>query len=50
VTEVAPVKANITEYQLPNVVCGDCGEATRASLPAEIAGQLGPQLTALIAY
>ena len=50
VTEVPQVKAHITEYQLPNVVCGDCGKATRAPLPEEIAGQFGPQLTALIAY
>lgn len=50
VTEVPPVKAFVTEYQFPNVVCGDCGKATRASLPAEIAGQFGPQLTALIVY
>lgn len=50
VTEVPVVKAHITEYQFPNVVCGDCGAATRAPLPEEIAGQFGPQLTALIAY
>src|SRR5579859_8028222 len=50
VTEVPPVKAHITEYQFPNVVCGQCGKATRASLPEEIAGQFGRQLTALIAY
>jgi transposase len=50
VTEVPPVKAHITEYQFPAVVCGDCGKATRAPLPEEIAGQFGPQLTALIAY
>ena len=50
VTEVPPVKAHITEYQFPNVVCGRCGKATRAPLPEEIAGQFGPQLTALIAY
>jgi len=50
VTEVPPVKAHITEYQFPNVVCGQCGKATRAALPEEIAGQFGPQLTALIAY
>lgn len=50
VTEVPPVKAHITEYQFPNVVCGQCGKATRAPLPEEIAGQFGPQLTALIAY
>jgi transposase len=50
VTEAPPVKAHITEYQFPNVVCGHCGKTTRAPLPEEIAGQFGPQLTALIAY
>ncbi len=50
VTEVPPVKAHITEYQFPNVVCGHCGKTTRAPLPEEIAGHFGPQLTALIAY
>jgi transposase len=50
VTEVPPVKAHITEYQFPNVVCGECGKTTRAPLPEEIAGQFGPQLTALVAY
>ena len=50
VTEIPPMKAHITEYQLPNVVCGCCGKATRAPLPAEIAGHFGSQLTALIAY
>ena len=50
VTEVPPVKAHITEYQFPNVVCGCCGKVTQAPLPGEIAGQFGPQLTALVAY
>ena len=50
VTEVPPVKAHITEYQFPNVVCGQCGKTTHAPLPVEIAGQFGPQLTALVAY
>jgi transposase len=50
VTEVPPVKAHVTEYQFPNVVCGDCGKASRAPLPEEIRGDFGPQLTALIAY
>jgi hypothetical protein len=50
VTEVPPVKAHITEYQFPNVVCGRCGKTTHAPLPEEIAGQFGPQLTALVAY
>jgi len=50
VTEVPPVKAHITEYQFPNVVCGHCGKTTRAPLPEEIRGDFGPRLTALIAY
>ena len=50
VTEVPAVKAHIIEYQCPKVVCGHCGETTRAPLPAEVRGDFGPQLTALIAY
>jgi transposase len=50
VTEIPAVKAHITEYRFPNVVCGSCGKATRAPLPEGIAGRFGPQLTALIAY
>jgi transposase len=50
VTEIPAVKAHITEYQFPNVVCGHCRKATRAPLPEEMAGHFGPQLTALIAY
>ncbi|HEY6372439.1 MAG TPA: IS66 family transposase [Candidatus Sulfotelmatobacter sp.] len=50
VTEIPPLKAHITEYQLSNVVCGHCGKTTRAPLPAEIAGNFGSQLTALVAY
>src|SRR5215469_5674321 len=40
VTEVPPVKAHVTEYQFPNVVCGRCGKTTRASLPKQIRGEL----------
>ena len=50
VTEIPAVQARVTEYQMPKVVCGCCGRATRAALPEEIAGQFGPHLTALIAY
>jgi len=50
VTEIPAVKAHITEYQFPNVVCDDCGKTTQAPLPKEIAGDFGSQLTALIAY
>jgi hypothetical protein len=50
VTELPPIEAHITEYQCPRVVCPACGETTQASLPEEVEGQFGPQLTALIAY
>jgi transposase len=50
VTEIPPIQPHITEYQIPNVVCGHCGGITRAPLPEEIAGHFGPQLAALIAY
>lgn len=50
VTELPPIEAHITEYQCPQVVCPACGKTTQAPLPAEVAGQFGPQLTALIAY
>ncbi len=36
VTEIPPVQAYITEYQFPDVVCGNCGKTTQAPLPAEI--------------
>ena len=50
VTELPPIDAHITEYQCPQVVCPACGQTTQASLPDEVAGQFGPQLTALVAY
>jgi transposase len=50
VTEIPTVQAHITEYQFPHVVCGHCHHVTCAPLPGAIAGQFGPQLTALIAY
>jgi len=42
VTEIPPVKPHITEYQFPDVVCGQCGKATQAPLPQQIAGHFGP--------
>jgi len=50
VTELPPIEAQITEYQCPPVVCPGCGNTTHAPLPDDVAGQFGPQLTALIAY
>jgi transposase len=50
VTELPEIEAHITEYRCPLVVCPACGKTTQAPLPDEVAGQFGPQLTALIAY
>jgi len=50
VTELPPIEAHITEYRCHRRVCPVCGKMTQAPLPEEIAGQFGPQLTALIAY
>lgn len=50
VTELPPIEAHITEYRCHRIVCPVCGKTTQASLPEEIEGQFGPQLTALIAY
>ncbi len=50
VTELPPLEAHITEYRCHRIVCPACGKTTQASLPEDITGQFGPQLTALIAY
>src|SRR5271157_273748 len=48
VTELPRIEAHITEYQMHNVVCEDCGATTQAPLPPGAQGQFGPQLTALM--
>jgi transposase len=50
VTELPPIEAHITEYRCHRRQCPRCGHMTQASLPADVEGQFGPQLTALIAY
>ena len=50
VTELPPIDAHITEYRCHRRRCPACGATTQASLPDEMMGQFGPQLTALIAY
>jgi transposase len=50
VTELPAIEAHVTEYQCPGVVCPSCWTTTPAPLPADVVGQFGPQLTALIAY
>ena len=50
VTELPPIQARTIEYQCHRVVCPECGQGTRATVPEEAKGHFGPQLTALIAY
>jgi transposase len=50
VTELPHIEAHVTEYQMHSVVCAGCGKLTQAPLPPGVAGQLGSQLTALVAY
>lgn len=50
VTELPPIQVHITEYRCHRRRCRRCGHVTPAALPAEVVGQFGPQLTALIAY
>jgi len=50
VTELPPIEPHITEYRCHRRRCPACGTTTLASLPGDLAGQFGPQLTALIAY
>ena len=50
VTELPPVRAEVTEHQLYRVRCPRCGGETRASLPPEVpAGAFGPRLQAAVA-
>jgi transposase len=50
VSELPPIQARTIEYQCHRVICPECGESTRATVPEEATGHFGPQLTALIAY
>ena len=50
ITELPLIEAHLTEYRCHRLRCRACGKTTQAPLPDELAGQFGPQLTALIAY
>ncbi|MGH3194015.1 MAG: IS66 family transposase [Streptosporangiaceae bacterium] len=52
VTEIPPVKAEITEHQMIERTCPCCGERTRAEAPAGVNApvQYGPRVSALGAY
>ena len=50
VIDLPPMQAWITEYRCLTLGCPKCGRETRAGLPEEAKQQLGPKLTALVAY
>lgn len=50
VTEVPPLRAEVTEHRLHRVACPACGARTRAPLPPEVPrGAFGPRLQATVA-
>jgi transposase len=50
VTDLPAMAAHITEHRCYGRRCPDCATLTVATLPDDVVGQFGPQLTALIAY
>jgi transposase len=51
VAELPQMKATIIEYQRHARTCPDCGQLTRAALPADVRGHsIGPGLAAFLAY
>jgi transposase len=51
VVEVPALTAQVTEYRLHRLACGQCGARTRAALPKEVPSTcVGPHLTALLAF
>jgi transposase len=50
VTEIPPIKPVVTEYQLHQLCCPACGEATRGELPVGVSpGAFGPRVHAITA-
>ena len=50
VMELPPLRAHITEYECPKVVCPCCQNGTRAPLPKEAQSDYGHRLAALVAF
>lgn len=50
VTELPEIAVAVTEHRMHRRLCPDCGEATRAELPADVpAGAFGPRMEAAVA-
>jgi transposase len=51
VSEIPPVKAEVTEYRQHRLSCPACGEVTAAEWPAEMPrGSFGPRALAVVGY
>jgi transposase len=52
VTEIPPVRAEVTEHQLVELECGGCGTRTKAPAPAGVSApvQYGPRFAAMGVY
>jgi transposase len=51
VSEIPPIKAEVTEYRQHRLGCPACGEITAASWPAEMPrGHFGPRAQAVVGY
>ena len=51
VSEIPPVKAQVTEYQQHRLSCPACREVTAAEWPQEMSkGNFGPRAQAIISY
>jgi len=51
VSEIPPVKAEVTEYQQHRLTCAVCGEITAAEWPHEMPrGNFGPRAQAVVGY
>lgn len=51
VSEIPPIKAEVTEYQQHRLNCPACGEITAAQWPAEMPrGNFGPRAQAIVGY
>ncbi len=51
VAEIPPVRPFVTEYQMCEAECLDCGRRSRAELPSDVPrGAFGPRAQAIVAY
>ena len=50
IVEIPPLRPQVTEYRLHQLVCSECGSATRAELPADVAySGYGPRVVGTVA-